>query len=219
MKTSQEQPSQPSQPSSRARLTVPNLISALRLATVPVFVFLFVTGRENAAVVVYGVVASTDWVDGYVARRTGAISELGKLLDPLADRVFIVALAVALVARGTLPWWLAAGIVGRDLIVLGLFPVMSRRGVGLIPVNLVGKSATAALFVGLTWLALSETSFGWADIGDEIGLAFTWLGAGLYWIAGGLYAREARRRWKQGRRVSGGDGAAGAVPRDRQDYL
>src|SRR5919106_1769508 len=85
-------------------LTIPNLLSFGRLATVPVFVWLFVSGRENAAVIVYAVAAWTDFFDGFIARRTHSVTELGKLLDPLADRVFIVALALALVARGTLAW-------------------------------------------------------------------------------------------------------------------
>ena len=178
-------------PASSAVATIPNLISFARLATVPFFRWLWFAGSREIAVVVYGVGASTDFLDGFIARRTGSVSELGKLLDPLADRVFIVALAVALVGGGTLPWPVALAVIGRDVVILSLYPLVQKRGVPKIAVNFVGKSATAALFFGLTWLALSETSFGWADIGDEVGLAFVILGAVLYWIAGGLYAREA----------------------------
>jgi cardiolipin synthase len=116
------------------------------------------------------------------------------LLDPLADRVFILALAIALVARGTLPWWLATAVILRDVLVLMLFPILERKGMPRLQVNFTGKSATAALLFGLTWLALSETTFPGARVGDEIGLAFTILGAVLYWIAGAMYAREAARR-------------------------
>jgi cardiolipin synthase len=175
-------------------LSVPNALSALRLACVPVFLALFLSGRENAAVVLYGVAASTDWVDGVIARRTNSITELGRLLDPLADRVFIVALAVALLARGVLPWWLAAAVVGRDLVILALWPLVDRASATRIRVNFPGKSATAALLVGLTSLAVSETTFGWADAGAEIGMVFTLLGAALYWVSGAMYAREAIRR-------------------------
>jgi cardiolipin synthase len=86
--------------------------------------------------------------------------------------------------------------VARDLLVLSLFPILARRGVPRLEVNFTGKTATACLLVGLTWLAVSETSFGWADIGDEVGLIFVIAGAVLYWIAGAMYAREAARRWK-----------------------
>ncbi len=174
--------------------TIPNLISFARLATVPVFVWLFVSNRENAAVILYAVGASSDFLDGYIARRTNAVSELGKLLDPLADRIFIAALVFALVARGTLPWWMAAIIVGRDLVVLSLFPFLERKKIERIAVNRVGKAATAALFLGLTLLALSETTLGFARSIEGPGLAATAVGAALYWLATYLYAREAIRK-------------------------
>jgi cardiolipin synthase len=174
--------------------TIPNALSLVRLASVPVFVALFVTGHEEAGVIVYAAAAWTDFFDGYIARRTGSVTELGKILDPLADRVFIVALAIALVARDTLPLWLAAVVIARDLAVVSLFPILDRRGMVRIPVSFTGKSATASLLFGLTWLAWSRTSFPLNDIGDEVGMIFTLIGAALYWVAGGLYAREAIRR-------------------------
>lgn len=177
-------------PSSRI-WTVPNIISFVRLATVPVFVVLFVTGRENAAVILYALGAWSDFLDGYIARRTNSVTDLGKLLDPLADRIFIAALVIALVVRGTLPWWIAVVILGRDLLVLSLFPYMERRKIERIAVNMVGKSATAALLAGLTLLALSETTFVSGDLTELAGLALTLLGAALYWAAAYLYAREA----------------------------
>lgn len=178
-------------------LTIPNVLSILRLATVPFFVWLFVSGRENVAVAIYAVAAWTDFFDGYIARRTGTVSELGRLLDPLADRVFIIALVVALVGRDVLDLWLAVAIVLRDVIVVAGFPYLEKRGVARIRVNLVGKTATAALLFGLTCLAISETGFFLASIGDELGLGFTVGGAVLYWIAGAMYVLEARTRLKK----------------------
>jgi len=176
---------------STAVLTVPNVISFARLATVPFFLWLWFAGSKEVAVVIYAIGASSDFVDGFVARRTGAISELGKVLDPLADRVFILALAVALVGDGTLPWPLAVAVIGRDVAILSLYPLVQRRGVPKIAVNFVGKSATASLFLGLTWLAISQTEYDWADVGQEVGVAFVVLGALLYWAAGAMYARLA----------------------------
>jgi cardiolipin synthase (CMP-forming) len=184
-------------------LTLPNMLSFGRLATVPVFLWLFLSGREDAAVIVYAVAAWTDFFDGYIARRTHSVTELGKLLDPLADRVFIVALALALVARRALPWWLAAIVVGRDLLVLSLFPVLERRKVQRIQVNFVGKVATAALLAGLTLLALSETSFPGAAVGDEIGIVVVSIGAALYWAAAYLYGKEALGKLRSARSVAG----------------
>ena len=171
--------------------TVPNVISFVRLATVPVFVTLFITDHENAAVILYALGAWTDFLDGYIARRTNSVTDLGKLLDPLADRIFIAALVIALVVRGTLPWWVAVVILGRDLLVLSLFPYMERRKIERIAVNQVGKTATAALLAGLTLLALSETTFVSGELSEPAGMGLTLLGAVLYWAAGYLYAREA----------------------------
>ena len=183
-----------SQPvASKAVWTVPNVLSFLRLLSVPVFLYLFISGRELAAVILYTIGAWSDFFDGVIARKTNQVSELGKLLDPLADRVFISALLIALVARDALPLWLAIVVVGRDLLLLSLFPVMERRKIERIQVNFLGKCATAALLFGLTWLA---ASFVWDEMGRFIGLVFIYLGAALYWIAATLYAREAWRRMK-----------------------
>src|SRR5919106_2523090 len=184
----------PLNPSERRVLTIPNLLSVLRLASVPVFIWLFVTDREEAGVIVFAAGAWTDFFDGYIARRTGAITQLGKLLDPLADRAVIVALAIALVATEALSLWLAATIVVRDVLVLSLFPALDRRGMRRIPVNFVGKTATALLLLGLTLMAWSETSWPLTDVFGDIGLVITAAGAALYWGSGYLYAREAMGR-------------------------
>lgn len=187
-------PSAASPPATTRLLTIPNLISFARLGTVPVFVWLFVSGRENAGVILYIVGAWTDFLDGYIARRTNSVSELGKLLDPLADRVFIAALVIALVVRGTMPWWMAVAIVGRDLLVLSLFPYLERRKIQRITVNRAGKTATAFLFAGLTMLAVSETTLPGSDSLATPGTALALVGAALYWGAGYLYAREALKK-------------------------
>lgn len=184
----------PDAPTDRGLWTVPNVLSILRLLSVPVFVWLFVTGRENAAVVLYAVGAWTDFFDGLIARKFDQVSEIGKLLDPLADRILIVALVVALVARDALPLWIAIAIVARDVLLLSVFPILERKKVPRIAVNFTGKSATAALLVGLTSLAWSETSFPGHGIADELGIAFTVLGAFLYWAAALMYAQAARDR-------------------------
>lgn len=179
-------------------LTVPNALSALRLALVPFFIWLFVSRREEAAVLLYGLGASTDWLDGYIARRTGQITELGRLLDPLADRIYIAALVVALTVRGVLPLWLAVGVVGRDALLLALFPLIDRKTTARLRVNFTGKTATASLLVGLTCLALSETSFGGRSW-EQIGFFLVVVGFVLYWISGIMYARAARSSVGAGR--------------------
>ena len=185
-------------------LTTPNALSALRLASVPFFVWLFINGHENTAVIVYAAGAWTDFFDGYIARRTGSITRLGQLLDPLADRVLIVALAIALVARDVLAPWLAVAVIARDVLVLALWPLLERMGMKRIQVNFTGKTATACLLFGLTCMAWGETTFLWHEIGREVGVPFVIAGAILYWIAGIMYAVEARRRVTDLRTDAGG---------------
>ena len=177
-------------------LTIPNLLSFARLATVPVFLWLWLSDRRDAAVILYAVGAWTDFFDGKIARATNSVTELGKLLDPLADRVFIITLAVALVAADILPWWLTAILIARDALLLSVFPVLERKGVERISVNFVGKTATFVLLAGLTSLAVSATSVSWADVGVIPGLTLTVLGAILYWVAAAMYGKEAVRRLK-----------------------
>jgi cardiolipin synthase len=181
----------------RRVLTIPNALSALRLGAVPAFVWLFVAGHENTAVVVYALGAGTDFLDGYIARRTGSVTELGKLLDPLADRIFIVALTAVLVERDALSVWLAAAILARDVLLLAAWPLLERKGTPRIQVKLIGKVATACLLFGLTCLALGETSFTGSGLGDDIGTTFTLAGGILYWGAAIAYGREARDKLKK----------------------
>ena len=187
-----------SRTAARRIATLPNLLSIARLCSVPVFLWLFTSGREEAAVIVYGAGAWTDFFDGYIARRLDQVSALGQLLDPLADRVFIVALAVALVATDGLPLWLAIGIVARDVLLLSMWPLFERRSRVRIAVNFVGKTATACLLVGLTALAVSRTDWSVADAGEAIGLIFVIAGAVLYWVAAAMYAREAIQKLQPG---------------------
>ncbi len=177
-------------------LTIPNVLSIARLCSVPIFVWLFLSGRANAGVIVFVVAGWTDFFDGFIARRTGTVTELGKVLDPLSDRIFIVALTVMLLVKRTMPAALGAAIIVRDILVLSVFPALERRGIERIPVNRVGKAATALLFSGLALLAYSESTFPFAEDAGQAGLGVAWVGVGLYWVAAALYAREASRRMR-----------------------
>ena len=99
--------------------TVPNILTLLRFGLVPVFVVLVASELHLAAFIVLAVLSSTDWVDGYIARRFNQISTTGQWLDPLADRISLIVVAVTLVVTGIAPWWLAVGIIVPDLILAG----------------------------------------------------------------------------------------------------
>jgi cardiolipin synthase len=182
-------------------VTAPNLISFARLLLVPIFLWLYVIGHVLPAMILLAVVGASDFVDGFVARATGQVSVLGKLLDPLADRVVIIAVLVAYSIKGTVPWWLSSVIVARDVIIMVAFAVFEKRGLPRLPVNRTGKRATAALFTGMGAISISVvmkvsgvTALKNGANGMRlVGLVLLGLGAVLYWAAGYLYAREIRR--------------------------
>jgi cardiolipin synthase len=176
-------------PVSSAVLTVPNLISLTRLLLMPVCAWLLASGRWVSGFVVTALVAATDWVDGWLARRTGAVSRLGQLLDPLADRLLIASVAVALLVRGILPWPAAVLLLARDVLLLAGFQLLARRGVRPPEVVWLGKLATALLLVALPSLVLGETGLAVAGACRVAGLVLLWTGAVLYWVVGVVYAR------------------------------
>ena len=169
-------------------LTVPNLLSALRLAGVPLFLWLLLGPQADvAALLVVAVASFTDWLDGVLARRLGQYSRLGELLDPAADRLYILAALVGLVLRDIIPWWLAALLVGRDLVLALTLPVLRRHGYGPPKVHYLGKAATFALLWAFPFLLLASGDSTAADIARPIAWAFTIWGTGLYLWSGGVY--------------------------------
>jgi cardiolipin synthase len=174
-------------------VTVPNVLSFIRLLLVPVFFVLIVRGDDFWALVLLVVSSITDYVDGQIARRFNQITRLGQLLDPAADRLLILAALIGLAVRDVIPWWLFTVIVARDamLIVLGL--VLANHGYGPLPVHHLGKFATFCLFYALPILMLGQAFHQAQWITVPVGWSFLLWGAFLYWWAGVLYLRETVR--------------------------
>jgi cardiolipin synthase (CMP-forming) len=174
-----------------AILTAPNVITFTRLLLMPVCAWLLVDGRWAAGLWLTAVVGSTDWVDGWLARRTGSVSRLGQIMDPLADRLLIASVTIALVIRGVVPLPAVLLLVGRDLVLLIGFPLLARRGVRPPDVVWVGKAATFVLLFALPTLVVGETGLGLAPTARALGLALLWFGVVLYYVAGAIYVRMA----------------------------
>ena len=172
--------------------TVPNLISMLRLALVPVFAVLIVTHHDVAALAVLAFSALTDWLDGVAARVLDQVSKLGQVLDPAADRLFILVTLVALAWRDIVPLWLLVLVLGRDIILICLLPGLTRLGYGPLPVNFMGKAATFALLYAFPLLLLAEAPGALGAWASAFGWAFALWGVGLYWYSGVLYVVQAR---------------------------
>ncbi len=182
-----------STPASNRVLTVPNAISLARILAIPVFSALIVDPDTTpSGIVVFGIVVATDWIDGTIARRTGQVTELGKLLDPVADRAAIAAGLISLVVRGAFPAWAAALVLVRALSLLVAGAVLLRQGIR-IEVRRIGKAATFALMIAIPSIA-------WGTIGSWASTAALTVGwfayvAGIvqYYAAAVAYAVDARR--------------------------
>ena len=180
--------------SSSAILTIPNALSFARILLIPLYSWLIVhRGTEAAGLLLLGFVSSTDWVDGYVARRTGSVSELGKILDPTADRLVIAARLVALVVRGAFPLWAALVILVRDgLVLLAGVAVLALRRVRL-DVRWIGKVATLELMVGVPLVAWGNLGLLLAPASLAIGWGCFCVGIVEYYVAAALYVGDLRR--------------------------
>ncbi len=178
-------------------LTIPNLISLARLLGVPVFLWLVLGPRTAAgdwwAVGLLIAAGVSDWLDGKIARALNQQSRLGELLDPAADRLYIVATVIALAVRAIIPWWLVAVLAARELLMAVVLAVLRRRGWAALAVSFVGKTATLCLLYAFPLLFLGSHVAGYAETAKVAGWTFVIWGSALYWCAALLYVVQARR--------------------------
>ena len=178
-------------------LTIPNVISFLRIALIPVFVALIVDPDTTfAGLVLFVVVVATDWVDGAVARATGQVSELGKVLDPVADRLAIAAGLIALVVSDAFPLWAALLILVRDLAILVAGIVLLVRRRARIEVRYIGKVATFTLMASIACIAWGNLGYALSEAALACGWAFFAAGIVEYYLATALYVGDLRRAWR-----------------------
>jgi cardiolipin synthase (CMP-forming) len=178
-------------------LTIPNLISLARLAGVPVFLWLVLGVHKPAgdwwAVGLLIAAGASDWLDGKIARALNQQSRLGQMLDPAADRLYIVATIVALAVRAIIPWWLVGLLAARELLMAAVLAVLRRRGWGALAVSFVGKAATLCLLYAFPLLFLGSHVAVYAETARVAGWTFVIWGSALYWWAALLYVVQARR--------------------------
>ncbi len=182
--------------------TVPNALSMLRLLGVPLFLYwVLCTHQDGRAILLLMAAGASDYFDGKIARAFGQFSRLGQLLDPAADRLYILATLLALVARGGLPLWWALALIGRDLVLLGTLPLLKRYGYGPLPVHFLGKAATFNLLYAFPMLlaALPDRDDLLSTVFRPLGWAFTTWGSVLYLLAGVLYLVQVVQLVRTGR--------------------
>lgn len=175
--------------------TLPNLITIVRFLGVPLFVWLIAHQRYGAAVLVLVVVGSTDWVDGFVARRFNQVSTVGKWLDPLADRTAMIVVAVVFVVNGFTPAWFVWAIVIPDIILI-VNALVLFRGPLHLPVVTVGKIRTALLLVGAPLLLLHRVEGFGQDWILAVAQGLLAAGCVLHLVAFCAYFRAAHLKYR-----------------------
>jgi len=197
-------------------VTLPNVISVARLACAPIFVWLLVEDENIAAAALLAVLGASDWVDGWIARRFDQGSELGKVLDPVADRILLITAGVALVIDGSVPLVVGVLVLAREAVIS--IAVLALAGVGArrIDVQWSGKAGTLALMFAFPLFLWADSTNGTAsDVILGVAWFFAITGLGFSYYAAIRYvplARQAVREGRQGRDTATG-AHAGSVTR------
>lgn len=174
-------------------LTIPNALSMGRLLCVPVFLWLLFGGDDpHAAALLLAVLGVTDFVDGYLARHLHQESDLGKVLDPVADRILLIVGMVAIIVHGTVPGWVGALALGREVLVAGGTLTLLALGAGRIDVTLLGKAGTFAMMLAFPLFLASDPSVGWHDTARVLAWVCVIPGLVLSWYAAVRYVPTAR---------------------------
>ena len=189
-------------------LTLPNGVTVLRLAGVGVFCWLlFGAGEQTVSAILLGVLGATDWVDGQLARRLHQVSTVGKVLDPVADRVLVGTAVIAVIVHGAVPLWFGVLTVLREVLVSGMTLALAALGARRIDVLWIGKAGTFGLMVAYPGFLISHGTAGWqvpfhvaAWVAGGLGLALAWVAAAAYVVP----ARAALAEGRAARHRSGG---------------
>ena len=174
--------------------TIPNVLSFIRLALVPVFLYLLLARHAwGAATGILMFSGTSDWADGKIARLVpDQSSRLGELLDPLVDRIYMVTVPVGLALAGVVPWWVVGILLARDILLAATLPVVRSRGLDALPVTYIGKAATFALMSGFPLVLLGQWDALWSRVIGSIGWGFVIWGIGMYLWSAVLYLIQVR---------------------------
>jgi cardiolipin synthase (CMP-forming) len=181
-------------------LTVPNGITAVRLACVPLFVWLlFGAHRQTVAAIVLAVLGSTDWVDGFVARRFNQVSTVGKVLDPTADRILVATGVISVIVAGAVPLWFGLLTVVREGLVSAAVLLLASLGAERIDVLWVGKAGTFGLMFAYPTFLLAHGHAGWQHPIEIVAWVSAVPALVLAWIAAASYVPLSKRALVRGR--------------------
>jgi cardiolipin synthase len=180
--------------------TIPNVISLVRLLCMPLFLYLLF-GKDDAlaASILLGALGATDWVDGYIARHYHQVSNIGKVLDPVADRLLFFVGIGGILVYGAVPVWFAAMVLVRELVVAVTTVVLAAMGARRVDVTWWGKAGTFCLMVAFPMFLASEASFSLADAARVLAWGFGLPGLVLSYISWAMYLPLGLRALELGR--------------------
>lgn len=196
-------------------LTVPNIITAIRLLCVPLFLWMLLRGPGHRgwypAGLLLGGLGATDGVDGFIARRFGQVSTLGKVLDPIADRLLLAAAALSIIALGAVPLWVGIAAVGREALVAAGFLIVAAMGGRRMDVVWAGKAGTFGLMAALPLFLGGHANDDWHRTAETLAWICAVPGLVLGWYAVAVYIPGAIGAVREGR----AERTAGIISRDR----
>jgi len=198
-------------PTDRGLLTVPNLISVGRLACAPLFLWLlFGLDDRAAAAWLLAFLGATDWIDGYIARRFDQVSDLGKILDPTADRVLLLVGVGAIAIDGAVPAWVAAATLLREGLIAVAALAIAAAGARRMEVRWVGKAGTFGMLIAFPLFLASHSDLSWRETARPLAWIAIVPGLVFGWIAAAAYVPDARRAVIEGRAARAGAPEAGS---------
>jgi cardiolipin synthase (CMP-forming) len=182
-------------------LTVPNVVTVVRLLCVPIFLWLLFDQHKRAeAAFLLGALGATDFVDGYIARHFNQVSTLGKVLDPMADRIMLGTAIIAIMIDGAVPAWLGVAVIVREAAVSLAVVALAAAGARRIDVQWVGKAGTLALMFSFPFfLGGHAPDLWWHSTSEFLGWAFGIPGLVLSYYAAATYVPIARTALREGR--------------------
>ncbi|MEX2292144.1 MAG: CDP-alcohol phosphatidyltransferase family protein [Acidimicrobiales bacterium] len=175
-------------------LTIPNVITVIRLCLLPVFLWLLFARDDRASAAwLLAALGSTDFFDGYIARHFNQVSNLGKILDPVADRLLLFVGVGGIVIDGSVPLWFAGAVLVREALVAGATLTLAAMGVRRIDVTWYGKAYTFFLMISFPLFLASHSTLGWHRGGGTAAWILGIPGLALAWYSAALYVPIARR--------------------------
>jgi cardiolipin synthase (CMP-forming) len=180
--------------------TIPNGITVVRLACLPLYLYLLFGGHHDvAAAILLGLLGITDFVDGFLARRLGQVSNVGKIIDPVADRLLMLSAVITVAWVGAVPWWFAGLTLAREVLVSAATLTLASLGARRIDVLWIGKAGTLLLMVAYPAFLLGHGPSWWQGIFRVLGWATGPLGLACAWVALASYLAPARQALAEGR--------------------